>query len=146
MPRRISSLLTFLLKVSVPVGIVLGVLIFIYPERNAGAGVIVVMSVFIALVAAYGIWLHWPIKQVRVDDDNRYVSNYKSEIVVPLGEIENVTEFILSEPRRVTIHLRNDTEFGRKIVFLAPYRAFAFLSPHPIVDELIQMSVRKTLQ
>lgn len=85
------------------------------------------------------------LKKVSIDDHNLYVSNYRTEITIPITEITDVREFLFSEPRRVTIHLRNPTEFGSKIIFLATYRAFAFLSPHPIVDELIQMSVRRTM-
>ena len=81
-----------------------------------------------------------------MDDRNLYVSNYRKEITVPISEIEEVREFLLSEPRRVTIRLRNPTEFGQNIRFLATYRAFAFLSPHPIVDELTQMAYRSTFR
>ncbi len=89
--------------------------------------------------------MSWDLKKVSVDDRNFYVSNYRTEITIPISEIAHVGEFLFSEPRRVTIKLHHATEFGDKIVFLATYRAFAFLSPHPVVDELVQMTVRRTM-
>ena len=146
MLRRISSLSTVYTKIVSPLLFPVWMVLFFYLLPVGGVAETAVMGVFFAAIAGAFFWLHFPLKRVQVDDNNLYISNYLKEITVPLGEIENVTDFILSEPRRVTIHFRNETEFGRKIVFLAKYRAFAFMDGHPIVDELIQMSVRKTLQ
>jgi hypothetical protein len=82
------------------------------------------------------VWMSWPLKIVKIDDNNLYVSNYQKELTIPIAEISKVTEFIFSEPRRITIHLKTSTDFGQKIVFLGTYRFFAFFTPHPIVAEL----------
>ncbi len=131
MQRRISSLSTVYTKIISPLLFPVWVLVLFYLQPGDGLAGTVVMGVFFIAVAGGFFWLHFPLKRVKVDDDNLYISNYLKEITVPLGEIENVTEFILSEPRRVTIHFRNETEFGRKIVFLATYRSFR-LSRRPI--------------
>ena len=94
----------------------------------------------------YTLLLFWPLKKVVIDDNNLYVSDFHTEITIPFSEIERVSEFVLSEPRRVTIRLKNPTRFGRKIVFLATYRAFAFFSSHPIVSELRELARRQTLK
>lgn len=87
----------------------------------------------------FGLWLASGLKWVAIDAPNKrlYVSNYRKEIAIPFSEIADVTEFILSDPRRITIHLRNETEFGKKIIFLGTYRFGGWLAgPHPIVKEL----------
>ncbi len=84
-------------------------------------------------------WLGWGLKWVAIDDANKrlYVSNYRKEISIPFSEIAHVSEFILSDPRRITIKLHHPTEFGQKIVFLSTYRFGGWLAgPHPIVKEL----------
>ena len=138
MPRRISTLLTFPYKFISPIFLVFW--LFVVMEARD-----LVFLVFGVLIFGFNVWLSWGLKKISIDDNNLYVSNYRREITIPITEIDDVREFILSEPRRVTIHLKNPTEFGQKIIFLATYRWFVFLSPHPIVDELIQMAYRKIL-
>jgi hypothetical protein len=91
----------------------------------------------------FSLWLAWGLKWVAIDAPNKrlYVSNYRKEIAIPFSEIVDVTEFILSDPRRITIHLRTETEFGKKIVFLGTYRFGGWLAgSHPIVKELKELS------
>ena len=138
MPRRISTLLTFPYKFISPIFLVFW--LFVVMEARD-----LVFLVFGVLIFGFNVWLSWGLKKISIDDNNLYVSNYRREITIPITEIDDVREFILSEPRRVTIHLKNPTEFGQKIIFLATYRWFAFLSPHPIVDELTQLAYRKIM-
>lgn len=87
------------------------------------------------------IWLYWPLKQVSIYGDKLYVSNFRREIAVPISEIVDVRGNILArEPQRVTIYLRNPTEFGSKIIFIAQHRWFGGWSTHPIVDELLSLA------
>lgn len=145
MPRRISSSLTFFYKfASFPLVAVWLIFFALFGAIDDPGGAIP-FAVFGLMIAGFWIWMSWKLKKVSIDDRNLYVSNYRTEVTVPITDIEDVREFLLSEPRRVTIYLKQPTEFGSKIVFLATYRAFAFLSPHPIVDELIQMSYRQTM-
>ncbi len=77
-----------------------------------------------------------PLKRIRVDGGNLYVSNYLKEIVVPAGLIERVTENRWINIHPVTIHFRSETEFGSKIVFM-PKARFAFSwTSHPVVGEI----------
>ncbi|HRI02761.1 MAG TPA: hypothetical protein PLL77_03365 [Pyrinomonadaceae bacterium] len=65
------------------------------------------------------------------------VLNSRKEVSIPFSEIDDVSESIFSDPRRITIKLRNPTEFGQKIAFLGTYRfGGIFAGPHPIVAEL----------
>ena len=85
-------------------------------------------------------WLCIRLKEVSVDDDFLYVSNYRKEIAIPLSEIYDVTENVWVNIHPVTIHLRSPSEFGDKIVFMPTTRFFAFFSPHPVVNELKELA------
>lgn len=63
-------------------------------------------------------------KKVTVDGDSLRVSNYTSEISIPLSEIVDVTERRL-RGHPVTIHLKTSTKFGQAISFLAKSRSIA---------------------
>jgi len=81
-----------------------------------------------------------PLKRLRTDGANLYVSNYLKEIVVPAGLIERVSENRWINIHPVTIHFRGNPEFGRKIVFM-PKARFAFSwTSHPVVGEIGRMA------
>jgi hypothetical protein len=86
------------------------------------------------------LWTGTGLKRVCVDSKNLYVSNYRREIVIPLTMVGDVTENRWTNINPVTIHLRNDTEFGQKITFMPTSRFFGWWSPHPVVAELEQMA------
>lgn len=147
MPRQISSRFTFYYKFAlVPLTVLSCIFFWVVTKPADGIGSLIPFIAFWIVMFSFWFWMSLGLKKVSVDDRNLYVSNYRTEITIPLTEVSDVREFLLSEPRRVTIYLRSPTVFGSKIVFLATYRAFAFLSPHPIVDELIQMSYRRILE
>ena len=56
-----------------------------------------------------------------------------------------MNEFILSDPTRITIGLREPSEFGQKIVFLGTYRFGGWLAgSHPIVKELRALAAKSS--
>jgi len=64
-------------------------------------------------------WLGFSLKRVRMDAEALYVSNYLREIRIPLSDVQHVSEILGRRHwNRVTITLRCDTPFGRKIDFL----------------------------
>ena len=77
-------------------------------------------------------------KRVRMDLDSLYVSNYSSEIRVPLTQVEEVWQR-RGWPRTVTIRLRGPGVFGPLISF-HPRLSFAFWRQHPVVAELRQLA------
>ena len=81
-------------------------------------------------------WLLGSVKKVRIDGATLHVSDYRREIAVPLAEIESVSENWWMSHHPVTIHLRHDTPFGRKITFIPKFRLLPFWRTHPIVNEL----------
>ena len=149
MPKRISSKLTFYSKFVSPILVVLWLPIFAYFLWNSNPSIVwssgtILFSIAVPLIAiSVAVFFGMRLKKVSVDDDNLYVSDYRIEITIPIREIENISEFYLSEPRLVTITLRSPSEFGQKIKFIATYRLFGTLSSHPVVDELWQLVAAK---
>ena len=81
-------------------------------------------------------WTSIRLKRVRMDDTALYISNYSREIIVPLGNVAEVTENRWLNIHPVTIELHSDTDFGSRIVFMPKVRWFAFWSSHPVVEEI----------
>jgi len=71
-----------------------------------------------------------------MDDKALYISNYSTEIVVPLNNVAGVTENVLINIHPITILFRSETEFGSQIVFMPESRWFGFWSSHPVVGEI----------
>jgi hypothetical protein len=150
MGRQISSRLSFFYKFIFPGIFVLGMIntwIMLLtgqwaPSERLSGGT---MSLINLAFLAYSLLLFWPIRKIAIDDNNLYVSDWRTDITIPISEIERVSEFFLSRPRRVTIHLKNSSQYGRKIIFLAPYEPFLFFRSHPIVAELNELARLKRL-
>jgi len=146
MRRTISSAQTFLIKVILPVvwvGVFAAATVFLFaagattgsaaaPDPGLPWTFLLVTLLGTALFA----WTCIPLKRVELDDSALYISNYRTDIMVLLRDVERVTEnrWINSHP--VAIHFLHDTEFGTRIVFMPRRRWFAFFSSHPIVAEL----------
>jgi hypothetical protein len=81
------------------------------------------------------LWLCGRIKRVQVDDEALHVSNYLSEVCIPLTEASHFTESHWSNPPTVTIHLRSLSPYGERVVFIPKFRWIA-LGAHPVVGEL----------
>jgi hypothetical protein len=88
------------------------------------------------LGSAFIYWTCIRLKRVQLEGTALYVSNYQTEITVPLRDVADVTENRWINIHPVTIHFHRDTEFGASIVFMPKVRWFAFFSSHPIVAEL----------
>lgn len=148
MKRRLSSLQTFFMKIIFPALWIplfgLGPLMmflggFESPEQPP-------KWIFLFFWLAGSAFIYWScirLKEVSVDDDFLYVSNYLKEIIIPLSEIYDVTENVWINIHPVTIRLKSPSEFGDKIVFMPTVRFFAFFSSHPVVSELKGMARSK---
>jgi predicted PurR-regulated permease PerM len=78
-----------------------------------------VLAAFVAVAAVLWIML-LPLKRVELDDGDLIISNYRTEIRVPLENVESIDDRSMSNPRRYTVTFREPTDFGRRIVFLEP--------------------------
>ena len=81
----------------------------------------------------------FPLKYVKLENNQLVVSNYFKKVYVPLTEISEVTENVYINIHPVWIHFRIPTEFGYRIMFM-PKTRISFLSSHPIVKELTELS------
>jgi hypothetical protein len=82
------------------------------------------------------LWFCAPLKRVQVDDETLYASNFFREIRVPLRTIDHVSENRFVNIHPVTVHLKTETAFGRKIVFMPTARFFSLFTGHPVVKDL----------
>ncbi len=93
--------------------------------------------------SAFIYWSCIRLKEVSVDDEYLYVSNYLKKARIPLSQIYDVTENVWLNIHPVTIHLKTPSEFGDKIIFMPKSRLFAFFSSHPVVAELKELARSK---
>jgi hypothetical protein len=94
---------------------------------------LVVGTVFIA-------WTCLPLKRVYLTERGFLVSNYLEEAEVPFGNVERITQNRWLNIRPVTLHLRRESEFGSRIVFLpAGIGRLAFWREDELVAELREL-------
>ena len=153
--HTLSSGSTFLMKVLLPtfwIGITtfITVTLFFWPGVWDDPKVTNPSFKWISLLVAgtgtlYMWWSNVRLKRVGLDDQSLYISNYLTEIAVPLANVANVTELRWLSTHLITIDFLTDTEFGSRVVFLprwvgGPLSPQPF--PHPVVEE-IRTTVRK---
>jgi hypothetical protein len=76
------------------------------------------------------------VDEVWDDGDSLIVRNAGREERIPLTEIRNVSYSVLVNPPRVTLSLRQPTNFGSEVTFCAPLQLVPF-STSPIINKLI---------
>jgi hypothetical protein len=107
-------------------------------STDSGAWQLLVLFCIVAAFLTFLVaWQGLQLKRVRMDDEALHISNYFREIHVPLSNMEHVSEFLgQRQGNRVTITLRDDTPFGRKIVFVPPFSWSRRGKVDPVVGEL----------
>lgn len=74
--------------------------------------------IFLFVWLAGSAFIYWScvrLKEVSVDEDFLYVSNYLKEIAIPLSEIEGVTENIWINSHPVTMRLKSPSELAIRL-------------------------------
>lgn len=79
-------------------------------------------------------WWGARLKRVSIDQHNLYVAGLIRERTIHFADIEAVDAFPGGWP--VIVRLKETSEFGRTILFLAEWRPLLFESPHPILEQL----------
>lgn len=143
--RQLSSSLTDLNKYWYPVAVLTSLVILIlvnlkdpaaqyvtHPGLNPELMPLIIFIPVMAFVYAYGM----RVKTVVLDGSELVITGYLHTIRVPLSDVEQVKSNLLKMPEIITIRFRERTRFGKKIVFLPPWRVMLGLSPHPLVKEL----------
>lgn len=113
MRRTLSSPLTFVWKFAVPTLFIAGTCYVIVVQwldkfRNRDGtplsyGALFLSLAFCAAISAWVVWYTKRLKRVEVDDRALYVSNYCSEICIPLTEVCDVSES--TGDRRIRPHI-----------------------------------------
>lgn len=146
MRRPLSSPLTFFWKFVIPTLFVAGAGYVVLVQcldtfRNRDGAPLSYGELCLSL-AVWAAALAWVIgwtsrlKRVEVDDHALYVSNYRSEIRIPLTDVCEVDE--TSGDRRyftVRVDLRKKYAFGQRIVFRPRFRLY-WSGLHPVTREL----------
>ena len=80
-----------------------------------------VLLVAVAVVAGAIVW--WTVSslvRLELDDDELLISNYRTEIRVPLANVASIKGPSNTNPPRYTLTFEEPTEFGPRISFLPP--------------------------
>jgi len=118
MKKRLSTSLTFFWKYvfsTVWLGVfTIGTIASIHACGIEG------MFFFIALIFSFAIYYYsyYRAKSVHIDNEYLYVSNFKKNIKIPLKNIKHVSDNFMLNPRPIFIEFRNETEFGKRIMFI----------------------------
>lgn len=141
--RTLSSRQTALMKFVIPPLWILAfgaAALMLWSERAKGSPVPIESKWMVLLIWFVGGLLIWRtcarLKRVQLDGGTLLVSDYRTTIRVPAGDIEEVTENRWISMHPVTLHFRRPTEFGNEVVFMPKVRPFGFVSSHPVVAEL----------
>ena len=82
-------------------------------------------------------WWGARLKQVSIDQHNLYVAIVFKEISIPFSGIYSID--CLQNGWPAIVRLKEKSEFGRTILFLAEWRPLLLGSPHPILQQLRQL-------
>ena len=154
--HTLSSAQTFVMKYVFPVvwigGFAIGTLsLFLSPSflhNPEGGPTDPSLKWFFLIATILGtVFIWWAcarLKRVRMDARFLHISNFSTEILVPLANVAEVTENRWVNSHPVTIHFHSETEFGTQVIFMPKIRWFGFWSSHPVVDEIRRAVERAT--
>jgi len=91
----------------------------------------------IATVSGLGLFslLALPLKKVALEGDHLLVKGRRASAVIPLVDVERVSWWMAVKPEIISIVLKKDSLFGRRILFTPEFRVFR-LSEHPTASAL----------
>lgn len=105
---------------------------FAFPAQLLSDALMVTLMAVGATV--FFCWWGARLKRVSIDRHNLYVAGLIREISIRFADVEAVDAFQGGWP--VIVRLKQKSEFGRTILFLAEWRPLLFKSPHPILEQL----------
>jgi len=139
---KLSSNGTFIAKVLMPAGVI-GLLSFVTIALFAKLGIQPptsgpddgkwVLLVATIIVAALLYFSNMRLKEVWIDDEALYVSNFLREVRVDLRSVESVQRVGWGRQKHLMIRLERDCGFGRR-VFYFPKRRLFTLFQDPCYD------------
>lgn len=140
MRKKISSQATFFIKFIFPAIWLIGFgqhMLSDLPKSFIEMNPDLFLSIgfFLVGVIIFGL-LAFPLKEVFIDEEFIYLSNYFREDKISLRHIERVSETFLTNPKLVIVRFKDRTIFGKRIIFIPQDRWFAPLRKHPIVNDI----------
>jgi hypothetical protein len=146
MERLLSSRMTYFYKKIFPVAWIITFCFITVLVWIGGCQAAVTTKWFTLACLAGGslfiLWFSARLKTVRLQGDHLLVSDYRSEELIPLLQIDEVRETRLWNPKLIKLHLLRPGQWGNEVIFIAPIRFQFVFSDHPLVKELRDM-VRK---
>jgi len=152
MKRLLSSRMTFVTKVVFPIlwsgGFGLATLyLFTHSVDATGKPIPVWMKwQFLIMWVVFSLLLLWlcgPLKRVLRDETSLYISNYLTEVAVPLSHIARVREnrwCHVGGKQPIIVDFQAPTVLGQRIIFIptgkAPFSWPWKPKPHPVAAEL----------
>ena len=85
------------------------------------------------------LWFSARLKTVKLQGEHLIVSDYCSEEIIPLQQIEEVKETRIWNPKLIKLQLVRSGRWGNEIIFIAPIRFQFVFSGHPLARELRDM-------
>ena len=138
--KDLSSPLTLFYKLIFPALIIVGLsratVACVIGRGLAWESVGTAMMLF--AVALFLWWGCMRLKKVYIEKDELVISNYIKTIRLPLREMQDVRENRFININPVWLFLKNETVFGKKIMFMPPVR-FTFFFAHPVVEDIRKM-------
>ncbi len=80
----------------------------------------ILMAVAAVIAIAVMWWALGRLMRVELDDDELIVSNYRTEIRVPLANVAKIGGPSRSNPPRYTLTFEEPTDLGRTVAFIPP--------------------------
>jgi hypothetical protein len=143
---RVSSKMTFFYKRIFPVLFCLPLLAFVIAPMATGFKgghqpppfFFFVVPVFMAIIfyTLFKKLIFDLVDEVWDDGDALVVRNGSAEERIPLGSIKNVSYATMVNPPRVTLSLRQPSQFGSEVSFCAPFQLVPF-KKSAVIEALI---------
>ena len=93
--------------------------------------------------SSFILWFAARLRTVTLREDHLVVSDYRSEELIPLLQVEEVEETRIWNPKLIKLRLVRSGQWGEEIIFIAPLRFQFVFSNHPLVKELREMISKK---
>jgi hypothetical protein len=150
MTEELSSRATWAMKRVLPAVwiLIVGLILFVilHAQRASGAAVlpaILPLLIILTVATALNLWFMLPLCRLQMRDGRLYASNFREEIEIRPGDIEQVAQNVWINIRPVTIRLREATPIGKRVLFIPQSRVvFRFWVEDPIVAELRDFALR----
>lgn len=86
--------------------------------------------------SSFLIWFARRLKVVSIDKRSLFVSVGRREIEIPFSNVETVKESFWTNPKLITLTLKEPAEFGERVVFVPTPQFFGAVRSHPIVEQI----------